>query len=104
MEYNKEMEGKWTITLTGSAYRHDFTRLDALAAISRARLAADPFEPSRITGAIDPAGWIGPAVDGTDIEVFAEVDHRARTIAIFHIMEARPHVIRTIEKAQKERE
>ncbi|MBP2437871.1 hypothetical protein [Microbacterium amylolyticum] len=96
------MDGKWKITLVASARRHGFERIDALAAISRARLTADPFQASRIPSTPDPAGWIGPAVDGTEVEVFAEVDHRAREIQIFHMMEARPHIIRTIETAQKE--
>lgn len=96
------MDGKWKITLAESAYGHGFDRMDALAAIARARLEADPFESSRITGAIDPAGWIGPAIDGTEVEVFAEVDHAARTIWVFHLMQARPHNIRKIEKAMKE--
>lgn len=96
------IQGAWKITLAASAHRHGFDRMDALAAMTRARLEADPFESSRITGALDPAGWIGPAIDGTEVEVFAEVDHAARTIWVFHMMEARPHSVRKIEKAMKE--
>lgn len=96
------MDGKWKITLAASAKRHGFDRMDALSAIVRARLEANPFESSRIKGTIDPAGWIGPAIDGTEVEVFAEVDPAARTIWVFHLMQARPHNIRKIEKAVKE--
>ncbi|GGD31187.1 hypothetical protein GCM10010915_09340 [Microbacterium faecale] len=64
-------------------------------------MAADPFEDSRVSSQPDPAGWIGPAINGTEIEVFAEVDHGAREIWIFHMMEARAHVIRRIQKAEK---
>ena len=99
---NGMMGGHWGIALAESARKHGFGRMDALYAIKWARLGADPFESSRIAGTIDPAGWIGPAVDGTEVEVFAEVDHDAGTVWIFHMMPARPHIIRKIEKAMKE--
>jgi hypothetical protein len=95
------MDGKWKIELAESALKRRFTRMDAIAAIARARLEANPFEQSRVPGAPDPAGWIGPAVDDTELEVFAEVDEGERVIWVFHMMEARPGNVRKIESARK---
>lgn len=93
------MDGQWKITLAGSALKHQFARQDAILAIRYARYEASPFEQSRVPGMPDPTGWIGPAVDGTEIEVFAEIDQQGREVWIFHMMEARPHIVRKIKAA-----
>lgn len=64
------------------------------------RLRAIPMEPTRIPGTPDPAGFIGPAVDGTELEVFADILPATREISVFHMMPARANVISNIRKAK----
>lgn len=61
-------------------------------------------EPTRILGTPDPAGFIGPAVDGTELEVFADIIPARREIAVFHMMAARDNVIRKIHQAKTAQE
>lgn len=97
------MDGKWRIELTGSALKREYGRDDAIFVIRTRRLHAYPFEESRIPDTPDPAGWIGDALDGTEMEMFAEIHEHERRIRVFHLMPARPHIIRKIERAMNER-
>lgn len=88
------------MTCRPSALKREWTRLDAVSVIAGWRLRAIPMEPTRLPGTPDPAGFIGPAVDGTELEVFADILPAKREISVFHMMPARPSVIQKIRKAK----
>lgn len=91
---------KWKVTCKPSALKREWGRLDAVSVIQGWRLRAIPMEPTRIPGSPDPAGFIGPALDGTELEVFADILSDRKEISVFHMMQARPNVIRKILAAQ----
>ncbi|WP_188757248.1 hypothetical protein [Microbacterium album] len=97
-------ENTWRVICQASALKREWTRMDAVSVIADWRLRAIPMEPTRIPGTPDPAGFIGPALDGTELEVFADILPEKREISVFHMMPARPHVIQKIRKAKNKQE
>lgn len=91
---------RWRVVCRASALKREWDRMDAVSVIAGWRLRAIPMEPTRIPGTPDPAGFIGPAVDGTELEVFADILPAKREIAVFHMMPARANVIQKICKAK----
>lgn len=78
----------------GSAFEHGFTEQDALSAMTYPLLFTEVFGEDRGQGR--PAAWVGPAVGGRTIEVFA---HRVppRTVVVFHAMDARQTTLEWFE-------
>lgn len=91
---------KWRVVCRDSALKREWDRMDAISVIAGWRLRAIPMEPTRISGKPDPAGFIGPAVDGTELEVFADILPTRYEISVFHMMPARTTVIQKIRKAK----
>lgn len=97
-------ETRWRLTRQKSALKREWDRMDAVSVIAGWRLRAIPMEPTRIPGTPDPAGFIGPAVDGTELEVFADLLPEKREISVFHMMPARPHIIQKVRNAKNTQE
>lgn len=85
------------IIFRDSAAKHGFSRADAIHAMSRPAMYTPRLNPTRVPRTPDPAAWIGPACDGTLIEVFGSIIP-PDTLVIFHCMRARPKIINHIKE------
>ena len=79
-----------------SAGKHGFNRGDAMNAITHATWKHERFDMSRVPGAPDPTLWVGPAMDGTELEVMTYVVP-PDGVVIFHCMELRDKFRRMME-------
>jgi hypothetical protein len=76
------------VVFTTSAGRHGYTLEDALHAIQTPIHFKREFQRSRTPEHSDPDLYVGPAEDGTIIEVLLEVLSDA-AVVVFHVMPAR---------------
>ncbi len=86
------------IRWTSSADKHGVSHDDAINAVLYYHFHISPFGPSRVAGRGDPDLFIGPALDGTLLEVMAEVTQGQ--LVVFHVMHARPKIIEAARRAQ----
>ncbi|PWF27529.1 hypothetical protein [Ancrocorticia populi] len=86
------------IEFSKSARRHGFTLNNALHAIENAEFENRSFD-RRDHLNVDVMAWIGPAVDGQSIEVFAGIQ-LPDSLVIFHVMEARPKTISKMRRTK----
>ena len=84
-----------TIEWRTSAFKH-YPLADALHAIQNRRAVVEQFDIDRETG--EPFDlFIGPARDGTNLEVFIMRDSLTRTARVFHVLHLTP---KTVARAQ----
>ena len=76
------------VRFLGSAGKHGFAEDDALNAIANAVWKRERFDVSRVSGVPDPTLWVGPALDGTELEVMTFTTH-GNDVVIFHCMPLR---------------
>ena len=79
------------IRWAGSADKHGVPHEDALNAMLYRQIHRSPFGATRVDGRGAPDLFIGPAMDGTVLEVMAE--RTAGGLVVFHVMPARPRII-----------
>lgn len=87
------------IKFDGAAFKHGFTEADAESAISHHLRMAAPFEESARPGDPQVWAWVGPAVGGRTIEVFAAVP-RFAAATIFHMMDARQTTLDRLDELE----
>lgn len=81
------------IIMTDSAKEHGFTKPDAIHAMETPLAYERYFGEPREGYRLPPAAWIGPAMGGRTIEVFANIiGGRDNTIEVFHCMDLRENV------------
>ncbi|WEV66100.1 hypothetical protein [Bifidobacterium sp. ESL0764] len=72
------------VKFLSSAARHGFTQADALSAIAHAQWVKGDFDISRVQGNPNPTLWVGPALDGTPIEVMTFIDEHGDAVFSLH--------------------
>lgn len=84
------------IEFSESAAKHGFTRDDAIHAVNNHTGYVPEFDQSRTAGP-RPHLAVGPATDGTEIEVMFTV-HTDGSVRVFHCMRARTKIKRIITR------